>query len=122
MLSADVEDPVRPDFLHVTTMSLDHEFMPMKPRVYFRDHFVEFAGQMMKQPVWSVSTPKIYTAQANSDWELEIHSFYSFKGENLTHQENLYYKLKLNSVCEVSSSLPLDVKVQLWKELKQEHL
>jgi thiol-disulfide isomerase/thioredoxin len=129
MPSADVEDPVRPDFLYSTDNGprIVEFYAPWCPVCQdFRDHFVEFAGQMTEAArAVGVDDLKVYTISCQAhrqicrDWEFEVFpQLLLFKaGETNTTGKSVYYKLKPNSVFK-SLEIPAFIDESKNKEKK----
>jgi hypothetical protein len=109
MPSADVADPVRPDFIYSTNNGprLVEFYVPWCPFCQtFRDHFVEASGQMVEgarsvgvdMKVYAVSCQVHKTLCRN--WEMEVFpQLRLFKaGENVNTGKAVYYKFFPNRI------------------------
>jgi thiol-disulfide isomerase/thioredoxin len=128
MPSADVADPVRPDFLYSTDNG---------PRIVefyapwctvcqdFRDHFVDVAGRMTEGALSVGVDLKVYAVSCQvhktlcRNWELEVFpQLRLFKAGDINSTGNsVYYKLKPNSVLK-SLQIPVVIDESKEKEKK----
>jgi thiol-disulfide isomerase/thioredoxin len=109
MPSADVEDPVRPDFLYSTDNGprIVEFYAPWCPFCQtFRDHFVEVSGQMVEASRLAGVDLKVYAISCQvhktlcRNWEFEVFPrLRLFKaGETNSTGSTVYYSFNANSV------------------------
>jgi thiol-disulfide isomerase/thioredoxin len=128
MPSADVEDPVRPDFLYSTNNGprIVEFYAPWCPFCQnFRDHFVEVAGQMTEAAHSVGIDLKVYAISCQvhktlcRNWEFEVFPrLRLFKaGETNSTGSTVYYQFHANSVLQ-QLTIPAVIDVNEEKKLK----